>query len=177
MAKQKTESDLVAYLEEHLKYEREMLRFTFEMLFQTDGRRWCAMFESFGIHARNLYDFLRHEGKPTTTIRAVDYVPDRKKSDAIPTIDSKMNSSFFHLSTSRLDNKPVTLADAVTIGSWIDREWNAWADQLPDPFNALVDVEPACPIPAIATSTNPTATGEFTAMSLDIGDTTDEIER
>lgn len=127
LAKQKLEADLVTFLTEHLRYEREMLRFTYKMLFQMGGRRWCAMFESFGIHARNLYDFLRHEGKPTTTIRAIDYLPNRAKSDAIASIDSKMNRSLFHLSTSRLDNKPVTLADAVTIGLWIDREWKACA--------------------------------------------------
>lgn len=173
MTKEKHTSDLKAYLEEHLAYERRMLTFTFEMLFQTDGPRWCAVFESFGIHARNLYDFLRHEGKATTTIRAVDYVPNRKKSEALATIDAKMNSSLFHLSTSRLENKPVTVADAVVIGSWIDREWQAWAAQLPESFRALVDTEPACLLPSDRASVSPSATGHVSALPDDMGATTE----
>lgn len=174
MAKEKSTSDLMAYLNEHLAYERRMLRFTFKMLFETDGPRWCAMFESFGVHARNLYDFLRHEGKGATNIRAVDYVPNRKKSEALATIDAKMNSSLFHLSTSRLENKPVTLSDAVVIGAWIDREWQAWATQLPEPFRGMVDTERACAQPLEEASAAPSATGHVVVLRGDKGATTDK---
>ena len=176
MAKEKRTSDLMVYLEEHLDYERRMLRFTYRMLFETDGPRWCAMFESFGIHARNLYDFLRHEGKAATTIRAVDYVPNRKKSEALATIDAKMNSSLFHLSTSRLGNKPVTLSDAIMIGAWIDREWQAWAAQLPQPFCSSVGTELTCPQPLEEASVSPSATGHIIALPGGMGATTDDIE-
>lgn len=162
MAKQKSDEDLKAYLAEHLKYERDMLRFTYSMLFQMDGLRWCAMFESFGLHARNLYDFLRHEGQAGNTIRADDYVQGRSKP-AASNVDGKMNKSFFHLSTSRLENTPVNLADAIAIGGWIDKEWEAWSGQLGEPFKALVDATPACPAPVLApVAAPPSSTNHFT---------------
>ncbi|MFC3100668.1 hypothetical protein [Altererythrobacter lauratis] len=165
MAKQKPEGDLVAYLKEHLKYERDMLRFTYGMLFQTEDLGWCAMFESFGIHARNLYDFLRHEGSATNTVRADDYVPGRKKPSA-SNGDGKLNGSFFHLSTSRLANKPVSLTDAIAIGGWIDKEWAAWTEQLREPFKALVDAYPACPAPTSGiVARSPSATNHITTTS------------
>jgi hypothetical protein len=163
VAKQKSSEDLVTYLSEHLKYERDMLRFTYDMLFKTDGYRWCAMFESFGVHARNLYDFLRHEGK-SNTVRADNYVPGRSKP-AASNVDGKMNGSFFHLSTSRLENKPVSLADAIAIGGWIDREWAVWASQLGEPFKAFVDTSPACPEPQLAVHGGPSATNHVATTS------------
>ena len=163
VANQKSSEELVAYLREHLKYERDMLRFTYGMLFQTEGYRWCAMFESFGVHARNLYDFLRHEGK-FNTFRADNYVPGRSRP-AASNVDEKMNGSFFHLSTSRLKNKPVSLADAVAIGGWIDREWTIWASQLGESFKALVDTAPACPQPQLPVQGGPSATNHVTIIS------------
>ena len=160
MAKPKSDEVLGAYLKEHLKYERDMLRFTYGMLFKTDNDRWCAMFESFGIHARNLYDFLRHEGNKANTVRADDYVPGRSKP-APSNVDGKMNGSFFHLSTSRLGDKPVNITDAVAIGGWIDREWATWAGQLRDPFKPLVDASNACPPPLLTATSAPSATNHI----------------
>lgn len=151
MAKHKSNEDLESYLREHLKYERDMLRFTYDMLFQAKGYRWCAFFESFGLHARNLYDFLRHEGNAANTVRADDYVKGRKKPDA-SNIDVTMNRSLFHLSTSRLSKDPLNMDDAAVIGSWIDREWAIWVQQLREPFNKWADLQPACLHPAAATS-------------------------
>jgi hypothetical protein len=163
VAKLKSDKVLGAYLKEHLKYERDMLRFTYGMLFQTDQFRWCAMFESFGIHARNLYDFLRHEGDKANTVRADDYVPGRSKP-AHSNVDGKMNSSFFHLSTSRLGDKPINITDAVAIGVWIDREWTTWAGQLRDTFKPLVDTSEACPPPLLTATSAPSATNHITTI-------------
>jgi hypothetical protein len=160
MAKPKSDEALGAYLKEHLKYERDMLRYTYGMLFEPGAFRWCAMFESFGIHARNLYDFLRHEGSKTNTVRADDYVPGRSKP-AASNVDGKMNSSFFHLSTSRLGNNPVDIIDAATIGSWIDREWATWAGQLGDRFKPLVDASEACPQRLLTAASAPSATNHI----------------
>ncbi len=48
------------WLSEHLVYERWMLDYTYSRL-GTDAATplWFAMFESFAVHARNLYDFVR----------------------------------------------------------------------------------------------------------------------
>jgi len=135
---------LEKYLTEHLKYERDMLRHTYGRLTEMSGMDWCAMFEAFGVHARNLYDFLRNEGSASSTFRAVDYVLGYKGKPHSD-VDGRMNESFFHLSAKRLQGNPVSTTDAEAIGGWIDREWAAWAGQLGEPFTALVDASPACP--------------------------------
>ena len=164
MAKQKSPEDLKAYLAEHLTYERDMLRFTYSMLFQMNGLRWCAMFESFGLHARNLYDFLRHEGQAGNTVRACDFVEGHKKPQH-SNIDKKMNESFFHLSTLRLENTAINLPDAIEIGSWIDREWANWAAQLSETFKGFVDTSPACPPLSPPTPAHLSATNHVTTTS------------
>jgi hypothetical protein len=155
----KPDPDLIEYLDDHLKYERNMLRFTFDMLFKSGEKRWCAFFESFGVHARNLYIFLRNSADYRSYVRADDYVPGHCTKSNFSRVDEKMNSSFFHLSTSRLKNKPVTLKDAIEIGEWIDREWATWAVQLRDPFKLLVDISPSCTRP-ISDASSPSGTNQ-----------------
>lgn len=66
---------MIRYLADHVAYECEMLRHTYTRLHDTaPGLDWNVIYESFGIHARNLYDFFRNEGNAQTTFRAGDYV-------------------------------------------------------------------------------------------------------
>src|SRR5260370_30872325 len=75
MAAEKNEAEMLRYLREHVTYERTMLGFTYARLHDTvPGVAWNVVYESFGIHARNLYGFFRNEGKTQTTFRADDYV-------------------------------------------------------------------------------------------------------
>jgi hypothetical protein len=167
MARTKSSGDLEAYLREHLKYERDMLRHTYSRLTEMKGLDWCAMFESFGVHARNLYDFLRNEGSASSTFRAVDYIAGYKGTPHSE-VDGRMNESFFHMSAKRLQGDAVNTADAETIGGWIDREWAVWAGQLGEPYRTLVDVTPACPPRTIRlASGSPGASSEvsFTSSS------------
>jgi hypothetical protein len=159
-----SKQDLERYLSEHLAYERKMLGHTYEKLSLPLSLDWCAYFESFGIHARNIYHFLRHDGTKNTTIRADHYVPQHKKPESSH-IDPRMNESFFHLSTKRLDGKPVNLQDAIDIGVWLDREWKSWASMLPDNFRVLVDVRPVCVFTTIYLSGTKAATNHITTSS------------
>ena len=69
---------------------------------------------SFCIHARNLYDFLRHEGGKSTNIRADSYVPGHAKPNA--NVDfNKLDTFLFHMSKGRIDKKKV---DLVSAGPW-----------------------------------------------------------
>lgn len=162
--KAKAEAELIEYLTNHLAYERKMLGFTFKMLFQSDGLRWCAFFESFGLHARNLYDFLRHEGKKGNTIRADDYLVGRKRP-APSRVDGRLNTSFFHLSTDRLKNDPVNLDDAIQIAQWIDAEWKKWADELSSPFTELAKAAPVCALVVPSGLSTPTASSDVKVIS------------
>ena len=141
----KEEEKLVAYLKEHVPYEREMLGFTFKEMHETPpGLKWNMAFEAFCIHARNLYDFLRHEGSKTTTFRADDYVPNRSKSEA-ELLFNNLDTFLFHMSTGRIDKKKVNLADVQQLGKWLDEHWASWVSSLKAPYTAFVDADPVCP--------------------------------
>ena len=155
MKHNKLEKDLKEYLSEHLNYERAMLKYTWPKLFTKAGYDWCVVFECFGLHARNLRDFLKNQGNGSNTFRACDYVANFKARDTGKTIE-KMNQSFFHLSSKRLDDTPINLDDLASLAEWIDENWEDWASQLPTPYNKLADPLPACPVKPIhiASATN-----------------------
>lgn len=160
--KQKSDKELCDYLEKHLSYERDMLGFTAPLLMSATGLDWCVMFEGFGLHARNIHDFLRNEGSASTTFRACDYVNDYKARDN-SNIKEKMNQSFFRLSSNRLKDSPVNLQDISELGSWIDRNWADWASQLREPFSKFVDISPVC---GQLGKPTPSATNHFIVSTL-----------
>ncbi len=164
----KEEEKLVAYLKEHVPYEREMLGFTFKEMHETPpGLKWNMAFEAFCIHARNLYDFLRHEGSKTTTFRADDYVPNRSKSEA-ELLFNNLDTFLFHMSTGRIDKKKVNLADVQQLGKWLDEHWASWVSSLKAPYTAFVDANPVCPPRQFAAGVSEaTACSYFTDNSLD----------
>jgi len=60
--KKVTEQQLQDFLEEHLPYEVDMLRGTFELLQnETSHARAYALMESFCIHGRNLIEFFKNK--------------------------------------------------------------------------------------------------------------------
>lgn len=134
----------LAYLKEHVAYERRMLGYTFGMLSSTaPGDAWNAIYESFGIHARNLYDFLRNGGKPQTTFRADDYVPSRKMPPGLLTFN-ELDTFLFHMSTGRAEREKLNMARLTQLGAWIDMYWEEWVDLLPEPFAGILSKEPVC---------------------------------
>jgi hypothetical protein len=110
VTKKKDEASLRAYLSDHLQYERWMLGEAFRELHTTPtGPRWNMVFESFCVHARNLYDFLRHEGKRANTYRADDYALDRTKLVAELAFN-ELDKFLFHMSADRLERAKLDLA-------------------------------------------------------------------
>ncbi len=139
-----TSERLVDYLTDHVKYERDMLGYTFRAMHATPpGPNWNVVFESFGLHARNLYDFLRHEGKKTNTFRADDYVPGRPKPQAL-SLFNDLDAFLCHMSAGRAERAKLTLERLYSLGEWLDREWSKWVNSLPSPFNDRLDPSPVC---------------------------------
>ena len=121
-----------------------MLGFTFKEMHETPpGPEWNIAFEAFCIHARNLYDFLRHEGNKNTTYRADDYVHNHSKSEA-ELLFNNLDTFLFHMSTGRIDKKKVDLADVQKLGKWLDEHWSTWVSSLEDRFATLVDAKAVC---------------------------------
>jgi len=69
----KTDVAKMEYMEEHIPYELLMLRHTYQQMKSSNNQLdWNAFFESFCLHARNLYKFLRND-RVNTTFVAVDF--------------------------------------------------------------------------------------------------------
>jgi hypothetical protein len=134
------EPTLERYLKEHVRYERDMLAFAHQQLHTTpEGAAWNLAYEGFCLHARNLAQFLRHEGD----IRADWYRPGRPKPAAMPKLEA-LNQFLFHLSVSRLSKPKLTVHELEPVGAWLDREWAVFVDALPAPYKGLVDPSPVC---------------------------------
>jgi hypothetical protein len=138
-----SQAELESYLTEHLSYEREMLGFAFRQIQREPEQLvWNAYFESFGIHARNLYQFLRSTEGPRS-VTADDYLPGWKQP-AIPSLE-KLNPFFFHMGKQRaIGEKKPALEWALKVGPQLDRTWVRWYDALPDRYRSLVDGKPVC---------------------------------
>lgn len=131
---------LKTYLKEHVRYERDMLAFAHKQLHETgEGPAWNLAYEGFCLHARNLEQFLRHDGD----IRADWYLPGRPKPGAMPKLEA-LNQFLFHLSVSRLDKPKLTVPELEPVGAWLDKEWAVFVDALPAPYIGLVDSSPVC---------------------------------
>lgn len=145
MVKTKDEAAMLEYLGEHIKYERDMLAFCYSKLHNTPpGLEWNAFFEAFGIHARNIYDFLRNEGRATTTFRADQYVQSWKPPEALLKFNG-LDQFVFHMSKSRLEHAKLKLQDLQELFNWLDDEWAKWVGKLSDPYAAKLKADPVCP--------------------------------
>ncbi len=171
MAKEKNEAEMLRYLEEHVAYERTMLGYTYARLHDTaPGVGWNVVYESFGIHARNLYDFLRNEGKTQTTFRADDYVDSWPKPNALLSFN-ELDVFLFHMSTGRAERQKLNLQRLQQLGAWLDDAWAKWVRRLPDPYARNLNQGPVCATPLLlqAGVTQATACTMFTAVSTTSG--------
>jgi hypothetical protein len=81
-----SEQEKIAYLEEHVSYEVVMLNYTFMRLLASrpstaeEQLDFNAYLESFGVHARNLLDFLSNKARGDER-SASDYVPEFEAPD------------------------------------------------------------------------------------------------
>lgn len=164
--------ELIAYFNEHVLYEIDMLRGTHERFqnCQDDVTR-NALLESFGMHARNLSDFLRNKSAGgRNTVLASQFNTQfrhQRPSDANGAFQ-RLNSGMHHLGTDRAKGQKFSLKDATDILRWIDRDFQRFLDDLPEPYKsgicqeALPAYSTAATIadsPTTLTTTNTTSVG------------------
>jgi hypothetical protein len=170
------QSELMEYLSDHLAYEREMLGFNFQQIHVVDSRQhWCAHFEAFCVHARNLYDFLRLDGGGTN-FKADNYLRDYKSPRHLA-VFNKLDEFVFHMSKARARADKPNLAAAQKMATWLDREWAAWARRLPEPYRSAADASPVCVLgPAVTFSGNSllTTTNSILEASVEIASTSSD---
>jgi hypothetical protein len=141
--KSPSQAQLLEYLVEHLAYEREMLGYTYGAIHAPKERLpWNAHFESFSVHARNLYRFLRSKEDGNTSIRANHYV-EQAKADHLTDFED-VEIAVMHLSRGRLASKKVDLDQADRLAQWIDNAWTRWCSALANPYRDNVSADPVC---------------------------------
>ncbi len=132
-----TEAELSAYLNEHVYYELLMLRYSLSKLSSAANQlEWNGHFVSFGVHARNLYKFLRdNDGNRKATEYAPKFV--KPKRDLPPL--SRWELAIFHMGKSRPAAVPdgkLTAADAATFANWIEKHFAEFVAELNEPYRS-----------------------------------------
>jgi hypothetical protein len=161
-----SKQELTEYLTDHLAYERDMLAFTFSEIQKPHPQEhWNALIESFGVHARNLYDFLRSDSG-SRNVHANDYVANHKVSALLSF--NALDTYFFHTAKQRLKNEKFGREQAAAAAQWIDREWERWATALPEAFSGLTSPARRCDLAFVQVETSvPSATNHITTASSD----------
>jgi hypothetical protein len=126
------------YLREHLSYELLMLRYTATRLEHVrDQLLWNSLFESFGVHARNLYDFLRNEAD-SRNFKASDFVDDFDcgEIESVRGLIDKLRQQLLHLGKRRFKHGGIKLnsENAAKIDGWIEKAIAKFAAELPEQY-------------------------------------------
>lgn len=158
-----TEAELIEALDDHLAYERDMLGHTYTIIQTTQNQaEWNAHFESFCVHARNLYDFLRSDGKQGA-FKARDYLPGHKPAACLAFND--IDTGILHVTNHRTRKQKIDLEQANRLAHWIDREWARWCGALPTKYSAHVKSDPVCKNVQVRVSGLQSATNAITLTS------------
>jgi hypothetical protein len=132
-----TENQKTAYLEDHLPYEILMLRYTFQkiMAFQSQ-LDWNAYYESFVLHARNLYLFLTNGDG--SNAKASDFIAGFKAQKTNETISAfqRLGTQVFHLGPARPSDElqKVAIVQATVVNNWLDQNFSSFIDGLDEKY-------------------------------------------
>jgi hypothetical protein len=132
------DQDKLKFLEEHLRYEYEMFDYSLSKLYCTgDPLGWNAFYESFAIHARNLYDFFRNEGGGNN-FKARDFANDYVRPSANAKFN-RLDPSVFHLGKQRTgEDQKLSMQDLVDLAKWISTQHGRWHQKLDEKFKGKV---------------------------------------
>lgn len=194
-------AEIEAYLREHLPYELLMLRYTGQRLLENlSPLNWNAHYESFVVHARNLYKFLTNDEDVQAGAFARDF---RARRPGFPT--QKLNAQVLHLSAGRpiASEEKLQTSDVQACLQWIESEFAKflvalppslsvqWAEQKSKPpadagwlianvgqsrsSNTTSDLKISISEISPSATNNPTAVGSLTVQNSDRMDSKDPI--
>lgn len=153
----------LAYIKEHLKYERDMLAHAFRRVHNTpEGPDWNAFYESFCLHARNLANFFRHK----EDLSAHLFAPNHKKAEH-NSVFERLNSFLFHQSKRREWQRKPNLCDLQEIGAWVDAEWERFVHDLKPEYKGLLEAAPVCAATNLKLAAGVTALTACSAVQAD----------
>jgi hypothetical protein len=131
-------SELAEWMKEHLSYEMLMLQHTHRKLSQIEDQLdWNTYYESFAVHARNLYRFLTNE----EDVQAAHFVKGYKAGKTHETVSAfqRLPLQVFHMSLHRppTGSRRGAKVDADArdaVLSWIENQMNDFIGKLQAPY-------------------------------------------
>jgi hypothetical protein len=127
---------LLEYLNEHVHYELLMLRYSLlRMAAPNDQLDFNANFVSFGVHARNLYKFLRNDEGNS---KAKDYAPMFKTEGNLPPL-RRWEEAIFHMGKSRpatAEDGKLVVSDAVVFANWTEDNFGRFIAEADEPYRS-----------------------------------------
>ena len=165
-----SEAERFEWFREHLTYEWNMLQYSLRRMNETNSPSldWNCFYESFGVHARTLYEFLTNEAD-SRSFKASDYTSSYRiaKSNLTKGAFEKINRQVFHLAK----NRPAAAEDKFN-SSGCRRLFELFGDEmarfigkLPDKYQAAWAER--CSSAGMSVSGSvPSATGHITSTSV-----------
>jgi len=137
------------FLAEHLLYELLMLRFAHAQILKPQGQlTWNALYESFAVHARILFDFLTNDAH-SENMQASDYNSafEAKDPGAVRGVKNSLNPHVLHLAKIRkeADRKP-HIDRLKKLYVWLDENLIRFGHELPQNFSKHWHPERANPV-------------------------------
>ena len=137
-----TEQQKYAFLEDHGPYELGMLRYALAGCQTTfdDQLKWNVHFESFVVHARNLYSFLANEDRGN--FQARDFVAtskfEAKKTSAAIATFQKLRAQVLHMGKNRPLVGPLRaqLSECEVVSKWIEENFRRFVAALEEPYSS-----------------------------------------
>ena len=162
------------WIEEHLPYEFQMFEHTAGKLAMPLPRLdWNAFYESFGVHARVLYDFLTNRAGPNN-FKAKDFIAGFKseKNNLTKDFIQRVGPQIFHPGKNRPHREVEKLSghDCRAFAQWISDEMNRFVANLKEPYRSKWNCSQAnLPNPSDIITLSPgrpTATNRFTTTTV-----------
>ena len=171
----KKEQWKIEYLRDHVAYELEMMRHSYDRMVEAEDQSdRNSFFEAFAIHARNLYWFLRNNSEHNY-YKASDFAKNyrRPNPDKVKGIADKISKQVAHISSQRTidEENKINFSNAKEIADWIDHYVFVFASKLDDCFVPHFNPGKHFYKPSRPGTTASSATNAITTTSAVIGDT------
>src|ERR1043166_2628722 len=145
-----SEQELLDYFNEHVLYELLMLRFSRSRLQSAPQLLWNAMFSSFNVSARNLYDFLNNKGtKNEVNLHEYRKHANNFKLSSISDITGtlqKINEQVFHMGRKRpKDTGKITLDRVERVFTWAESNMLGLVASFDEGFRSRIQMDRADP--------------------------------
>jgi hypothetical protein len=154
-----TREELIEYFNEHILYELLMVRYAQKQLKTETQIIWNAMFATFNVSARNLYEFLNNKGS-NNEVKVCDYQKFYGKFGRTPISDitgtlQKLNERCFHMGKKgpTAPDKKVNSQKIQTMLDWIEENMNRLVTNFDEEFRAEIQLQRANPNNQLGTMT------------------------